>query len=146
MRIIIDADACPSIGEITALAKQNNIELLLYVDNTHNIENEYAKVIVLDKGFQSVDMAIINDIEKSDILVTQDFGLATLVLAKKVKVVHPKGMIYTDDNIDRLLFERHINNLNRKQNIHMKGPKKRNKEDVINLLNSLNNLIKIEKQ
>lgn len=143
MRIIIDADACPSIREITTLAKQKHIELILYVDNTHNIENEYAKIIVLDKGYQSVDMAIINDIEKSDILVTQDFGLATLALPKKVKVIHPKGMIYNDDNIDRLLFERHINNLNRKQNIHTKGPKKRNKEDVINLLNSLDKLTKI---
>ena len=130
MRIIVDADACPSISEITEFSKKNNIELILYADNTHTIKNDYAKVIILDKGFQSVDIAIINDIEENDILITQDFGLASMSLSK-AKVVHPKGMIYTIENIDRLLFERHISNLNRKKNIHMKGPKKRNKEDRI---------------
>lgn len=142
MRIIIDADACPNIFEITDFSKSNNIELILYADNTHNIVNDYAKVIIVDKGFQSVDMCIINDIKENDILVTQDFGLATLSLSKKVKVVHPKGMIYNNDNIDKLLFERYLNTLNRNRNIHLKGPKKRNKNDLEKLLISLRELIK----
>lgn len=142
MRIIVDADACPSINEITEFSKKNKIELILYADNTHIIKNDYAKTIIVDKGFQSVDMAIINNIKENDILITQDFGLASLSLSK-AKVVHPKGMIYTNEFIEILLFERHIKNINRKQNIRIKGPKKRNKEDVINLLNSLEKLTKI---
>lgn len=143
MRIIVDADACPSINEITLVAKTNKIELLLYVDTTHNINNDYAIIKTFDKGFQSVDVAIANDICNSDILITQDFGLAVIALSKKAKVVHPKGMIYDEENIDRLLYERYLNAENHKKNIRVKGPKKRTKEDVNNLIKSLNILINI---
>lgn len=141
MRILVDADACPSINLITQIAVDNKIELYLYSDSTHNIINEYANVITLDKRCQSVDIVIANEIKKEDLLITQDFGLATMALAKKALVVHPKGIIYTDNNIDQLIFERYINNKSRKQNIHIKGPKKRTKEDDNNLINSIRSLL-----
>lgn len=143
MRILVDADACPSINLITQIAVDNNIELYLYSDSTHNIINEYANVITLDKRCQSVDIVIANEIKKEDLLITQDFGLATMALAKKALVVHPKGIIYTDNNIDQLIFERYINNKSRKQNIHIKGPKKRKEEDNTNLINSLKKCLNI---
>jgi uncharacterized protein YaiI (UPF0178 family) len=90
-------------------------------------------------------MVIANDIKKGDILVTQDFGLATIALSKKAYVVHPKGMIYTDDNIDNLLYERHLNSKLRKSGKHTKGPRKRTKEDDQNLINSLETLINKER-
>lgn len=141
MNIIVDADACPAINLITDLAIRNNIKLTLYTDNTHNIKSNYAKVITLSKGYQSVDMVIANDIQNNDILVTQDFGLATIALSKKAFAVHPKGMIYNDSNIDQLLYERHMNAKLRKSGGHTKGPKKRVKTDDDNLINSLNILI-----
>lgn len=137
MRIIVDADATPSINLITDIAYNYSILLILYVDTSHNIKNDYAIIKVCSKGFQSVDMAIINDIIKDDILITQDFGLATLALSRNSKVINPKGMIYNNDNIDRLNFERHLNGLNRKAHIHMKGPKKRNGNDEVRLEESI---------
>lgn len=137
MKIIVDADACPSINLITDVAKENNIELILYSDETHFIKNEYAKIITISKGYQSVDMAIINNIEANDILITQDYGLALLALSKDVKVIHPKGLIYTKENIDGLLFERYMNAKERKNSNHVKGPKKRTKDDDTNLINSI---------
>lgn len=141
MKIFVDADACPSIDKITFLAKQKKIPLLLYIDDSHNLENDYGKVIYLSKGFQSVDMAISSDIGKGDILITQDFGLATIALTKSAYALHPKGMIYDNDNIEQLLYERHLNAKLRKCNKHLNGPKKRTKEDEKNLLKSLEFLI-----
>ncbi len=141
MNIIVDADACPGVKLITDIAIKYNIKLTLYNDNTHNIESDYADVITLSKGFQSVDMVIANDIKKGDILVTQDFGLATIALSKKAYVLHPKGMIYTNDNIDNLLYERHLNSKLRKSGKHTKGPKKRTKEDDQNLIKALELII-----
>lgn len=137
MKIIVDADACPSINLITDVAKENNIELTLYSDETHFIKNEYAKIVTISKGYQSVDMTIINNIEANDILITQDYGLALLALSKDVKVIHPKGLIYTKENIDGLLFERYMNAKERKNSNHVKGPKKRTKDDDTNLINSI---------
>ena len=144
MNIIVDADACPAINLITNLAIKNNIKLILYTDNTHNIKSDYAEVITLSKGYQSVDMVIANDIRNNDILVTQDFGLATIALSKKAFAVHPKGMIYNDSNIDQLLYERHMSTKVRKSGVHTKGPKKRVKIDDDNLINSLKILISKE--
>ena len=141
MSIIVDADACPSINLITATASKYNLELILYTDDTHNLYSDYGKVITVSRGFQSVDTLISNDINQKDILITQDFGLAVIALSKKAKVLHPKGMIYTDDNIDKLLYERHISAKIRRSGGHTKGPKKRTKEDDLNLINSLEKLI-----
>lgn len=142
MNLIVDADACPSIKLITNKAKEYKIDLILYSDYTHDLKNEYGKIITVSKGFQSVDMVISNNIEKDDILITQDFGLATIGLSKGAHVIHPKGMIYSDENIDGLLFERHLNNKERKNRNHIKGPKKRTKEDDNRLLYSIDSIIR----
>lgn len=142
MRILVDADACPSINMITSIAKEYKLPLTLYSDTTHNLKNDYALIKTLSKGFQSVDIKIINDINNNDILITQDFGLATLALAKKSKVISPKGLIYTNDNIDRLNFEKYLNSLNRRQKIHIKGPKKRTIDDSKRLEDSIIKCIK----
>src|SRR5574344_2311576 len=142
MNILVDADATPSISLITDVAREHNIPLILYCDQTHSISNDYATVKIFSKGFQSVDMAIINEISEHDILITQDFGLATLALSKKCIVISPKGMIYTDNNIDKLNFERYLSSINRKANIHMRGPRKRTKEDDNRLLESLHSSIR----
>lgn len=141
MRILVDADATPSIDLITQFAKENKIELILYIDDSHFIQNSYATIIQVSKGFQSVDIRISNDIKKQDILITQDYGLAVIGLCKKSVVVHPKGFIYDNTNIDTILYERYLNSKNRKINHHIKGPKKRAKQDDINLLNSLKKII-----
>lgn len=141
MRIIVDADATPSINLITEVASSYNLELILYVDHSHNINNDYATIIYLTPGFQSVDTKISNDLKENDILITQDYGLAVIGLSKKSHVINPKGTIYTNDNMDIMLFERYLNTKNRKMNNHIKGPKKRTKEDDINLYNSIQNII-----
>ena len=141
MRVLIDADACPSINLITECVKKNNLELLLYTDDSHNIVNDYGIVKTVEKGFQSVDIVIINEIKENDILITQDYGLALLALSKKALVLHPKGMIYTNDNIEQLLYEKYLNEKNRKSTKHIKGPKKRTKDDDIKLIDNLEHLI-----
>lgn len=142
MRIIIDADACPSINLIEKLAFSYNIPVVIYCDNTHNITSEYAQVITIDKGYQNVDIAIANDANECDVVLTQDYGLALIVLTKKAKAIHPKGLIYNFDNLDLMLAERHLNATLRRNGHRTKGPKKRSIIDDENLINNLKILIK----
>lgn len=137
MRILVDADSCPNIDLITSIAKQYKLILILYCDTAHNLNSDYALIKTLSKGFQSVDIKIINDLDMNDILITQDFGLATLALAKNCKVISPKGLVYTNNNIDRLNFERYLNSLNRKKRMNIKGPKKRTINDSKRLKDSI---------
>lgn len=142
MKIIIDGDACPSINKIELLAKSYNIDVDIVTDTSHIIDSQYSNVIIVDKGNQSVDIFIASNSKENDIVVTQDYGLAVMCLGKKAKIINPKGIIYDESNIDRLLLNRHINQKLRKMGTHVKGQKKRNIIDEENLIKNLEHLIK----
>ncbi|MBV7274373.1 YaiI/YqxD family protein [Clostridiaceae bacterium UIB06] len=143
MRIIVDADACPGKQIIERAAKENNIKVIMYCDISHTITSNYSEVRYVDKGFQSVDMALINVTEKEDIIITQDYGVAAMALGKKAYAIGPKGHIYDNDNMDRLLFERHLSAKVRRSGGKTSNPRKRTKEDDERLYINLLKLIKI---
>lgn len=141
MRIIVDADATPSISLITNIAKENKIPLYLYCDDSHILKNEYANIITISKGYQNVDTRISNDLIKNDILITGDYGLAVIGLIKECYVINPRGFYYTNDNINLLLYERQLSQINRKKRIKVKKMKKRTEEDDQKLIECLLNII-----
>ena len=99
----------------------------MFFDNSHTYHDGYSTVYILDKGNDSVDYALINDTKSGDIVVTQDYGVATMALSKKAYPINQNGLIYNDDNILSLLTQRATNQKLRKHK-KMKGPKKRTKE------------------
>jgi uncharacterized protein YaiI (UPF0178 family) len=142
MRIIVDGDACPGISIIEKIAKKYEAELVVYCDIYHNIELDYGDVKKVDKGFQSVDMYVVNKCVQDDIVISQDYGVAAMCLGKKAYVISPKGYIYSNNNIDKLLFERHLNVKARKGGYKTSNPKKRVKEDDDRLEVSIESIIK----
>jgi uncharacterized protein YaiI (UPF0178 family) len=142
MRIIVDADACPGKDIIERLGKEHGLEVIMYCDINHFLSSDYAVIKYMDSGFQSVGMAVANEAKANDIVVSQDFGVAAMVLGKKAFAISPKGYIYTNDNIDKLLFERHISAKVRRSGGRTSNPKKRSKEDDERLHNNLLRLIK----
>lgn len=141
MKIIIDGDACPGISIIEKVAITRNIPVKLYCDIHHFIQSDYIDVKIVDSGFQSVDMYVMNEAKSGDIVVSQDYGVAAICLSKKACVINPKGYIYNEDNIQRLLEERHISQKIRRGGGKTSNPKKRTKEDDIRLENNLIKLI-----
>jgi len=129
MKILVDADACPVKEIIVRLAKQRSVPVTMLIDTSHQINDGYSTVITVDKQADSVDFALMGLLFREDIVVTQDFGLAAMVLGKGARVVNQNGMIYTNDNIDKLLMERHIGAKVRRGGGRTKGPAKRTKED-----------------
>jgi hypothetical protein len=129
MQILVDADACPVKQIIVRLAKRHNIPVTMLIDTSHELYDGYSTVITVDKQADSVDYALMALLTRDDIVVTQDFGLAAMVLGKGARAVNQNGMIYTNDNIDKLLMERHIGQKVRRSGGRTKGPAKRTKED-----------------
>ena len=136
MRILVDADACPVKKEILKLAKLHNIKVLMFFDNSHVYEDDYSEVFILDKGADSVDYFLINKMIPGDIVITQDYGVASMGLAKQGVPINQNGLIFTDDNILALLNQRAYNQKIRRHK-NMKGPKKRTKEDNVKFQESL---------
>lgn len=141
MRIIVDADACPGRQIIEDLGKEYGLEVIMYCDINHALFSDYSSIRYMDSGFQSVDMAIANEARVNDIVVTQDFGVAAMVLGKKAHAIGPKGFVYTNENIDKLLFERHIAQKVRRSGGKTVNPKKRTREDDEKLHKNLEKLI-----
>ena len=131
MRILVDGDACPSKDIIVTLAKKYQLEMLVFIDYAHVLSNENYQVIMCEVGDDSVDMKIINSVQPGDIVITQDYGLASLVLARQAKVIHVSGNSINDTNIDQLLMTRYISAKQRKSGARTKGPAKRTKADEI---------------
>ena len=141
MKILIDADGCPVIDISIKIGKDYNIPIIVMCDTSHIINKTGVKTIVLSKGSDSVDFALVNKVNKGDIIVTQDYGLAAMVLSKGGHPINQNGMIYSNENIDQLLFKRHLSKKIRNSGNKIKGPKKRSKEDDIKFKNNLTLLI-----
>ena len=131
IRILVDADACPVVRIVEKVAQEKVIPVILLCDTNHLLYSEYSEVKVISAGADAVDFALVNLCKKEDVVVTQDYGVAAMALGKGARAIHQSGMLYTDDNIDRLLMERHLAKKARmsKAKNHMKGPKKRTDED-----------------
>lgn len=129
MKILVDADACPVKEIIVAEAKKRNIEVIMIIDTSHELNDGYSKVITVDKARDGVDIKLINILTKEDIVVTQDYGVAAMALGKGAKAINQNGLIYKDNNIDELLFSRFIGQKLRRAGKATNTAKKRTKED-----------------
>lgn len=141
MRILIDADGCPVVNETIKVAHKFNLESIIFCDTSHNFDEKNIKVIVVSKGIDAVDFAILNNIENGDIVITQDYGLASLVLSRNSYAINQSGMVYTNENIDELLYSRYISKKMRNSGARIKGPKKRDKSQDIIFKENLEKLI-----
>ncbi len=72
-----------------------------------------------------MDFALVNMVRAGDIVVTQDYGLAAMCLARNAVPVSQDGMVYTGDNIDALLLARHTAKKIRMAGGRLKGNSKR---------------------
>lgn len=146
MKILIDADGCPVVNQALKIAQQYNIDCKIICDTAHIINKEGAETITITKGSDSVDFALVNMIKKSDIVITQDYGLAAMSLAMLANVINQDGFVYTAQNIDMLLFQRHISKKIRQAGGKIRGNNKRKSKQntsfektLINILDTIKN-------
>lgn len=132
-KILVDADACPVKDIIVEVAIKYNLQVIMYSNFSHeiNIDNPLVETIRVDSGADVADFKIANNTNKSDIVVTQDYGLATMILAKNAFAISPKGLVYDSLNIDSLLMNRHINQVNRRQKKYSHIPKRKNSDNTL---------------
>lgn len=125
MRILIDADGCPVADIALAEATKRKIECLLLCDTAHVLDKPGARTLTFSQGADSVDFALVNLAQPGDLVVTQDYGLATMGLARGALALNQNGLEYTADNIDALLMERHTAKKIRNAGGRLRGPSKR---------------------
>lgn len=148
MQIFVDADACPVGNIVESVAEKYNIPTTLLCDTNHVLYSDYSKVIVVSAGADAVDYKLISICHRGDIVVTQDYGVAAMALGKGAYAIHQSGKWYTNENIDQMLMERHINKKARRcsSKNHLKGPRKRTEEDDVRFARSFWKLVLMAKE
>ena len=123
--IIIDGDACPVVSSVIELTQETGIFVTIIRSFSHfstQIDPEHVRTVYVDDGPESVDYKVVQLASSEDIVITQDYGLASLLLNKVKFVMHHKGFLFNDNNIQQLLDQRYINAQIRKQGGRHKGP------------------------
>lgn len=142
MQIYVDADACPVVSIVEEVAEKYRLNVTLLCDTNHILTSDYSEVIVVGAGADAVDYKLISICHKGDIVVSQDYGVA-MALGKGAYAIHQSGKWYTNENIDQMLMERHLNKKARRgsHNNHLKGSKKRTEEDDKRFAQSFEKLV-----
>ncbi|WP_202079853.1 YaiI/YqxD family protein [Caldalkalibacillus salinus] len=131
MHIYVDADACPVKDEIIDEAKKANIPVTLVRSFAHYSPTnpEGVHTIYVDTGADAADYRIMKEARQGDLIITQDYGLAALALARGCCALHHLGFQYTEENISSLLDTRYSQAKARKSGQKTKGPKPFTKAD-----------------
>lgn len=142
MKIIVDADACPknALFICSRLATEYQIDLHTISSFNHNISSAHHTTV--GNASQETDLAVMNMTVKGDIVVTQDGGLAAMVLGKGAAALSPIGKVFREETIMFLLEERETKAKLRRGGRHTKGPRKRTPEDDERFAANLRMLIK----
>lgn len=134
LHVIVDADACPS-GAMTILRRlrrEYGYTLVTVASFHHQIgggDEENMEHVTVGDGPDEADLAVVNRARPGDIVVTQDWGLAALVLGKGARCLSPTGYVYTPQRIDFQLDERHVKAKHRRAGGRTKGPRARTAAD-----------------
>ena len=141
MRILIDADGCPVVTQAISIARQRGLSCLLLCDTAHQLERPGATTITVSKGTDSVDFALVNLLFPGDLVITQDYGLAAMCLARGAYVLNQDGKQYTEELIDGLLMARHTAKKIRRSGGRLKGPSPRTPQQDVAFSTALNRLL-----
>ncbi len=144
VKIIVDADACPKevLANCIRQGRRFNVQVWTVASFNHNIESDHHTIVGGDA--QEADLKVINLAEKGDIAITQDWGLAAMLLGKQVRSLNPSGREYLPETIGFMLEEREVKAKHRRGGGRTRGPKKRTTEDDKNFSESLEQVIREE--
>ena len=142
MRILVDGDACPVKKEVCRIAADYDLKVIIFQSTAHwSIDKSEAEYITVDSSYQAVDIKIINQVKKGDIVISNDYGLVSLVLKKDAYALSSYGKIFSEEIIDYLLAKRHFSAKLRRQGKYLSGPSKYSREDRDNFKHNLISLI-----
>lgn len=146
-QIIIDGDACPVTNSVIELTKGTSIFVTVVRSFSHfssKVQPDHVNIIYVDDGPDAVDYKIVKITQSEDIVITQDYGLASLLLNKAKVVMHHKGFVFNQNNINTLLEQRHASAQFRKSGGRTKGPSAFTADDIAifeqNFLSIINDL------
>ena len=131
--LFIDADACPVKSEAISLARASGVPVVLVANGTQNLDRYTSRkgveAIQVSAGADAADFAVIERLSPGDIVVTQDIGLAAMVLGRGAFALSVRGKRFHLATIDAEMAVRHAEQKFRRSGGRTGGPSKFTDED-----------------
>src|SRR5260370_931289 len=123
MRIIyIDADACPVKDEVYRVARRYKMRVVVVAKASLRVPTDAIVELEVRSGFGEVDDWIAEQVGQGDIVITADIPLAARCLAKESRVLDPKGVPFTENDIGSALAMRELMSELRQNGVVTGGP------------------------
>lgn len=143
MKVLIDADGCPVIAQTILLCEKYKAKCIIISDTSHIFDKYDVEKVIVSKGNDSADFVLTNMVEENDLVITQDYGLAAMCLAKKARVISQNGIQFSNENMDLFLETRYIGKMQRKAHQRLKGPAKRTAKQNVDFIQTLTKLLQL---
>lgn len=145
MRVFLDGDASPVTRETISACKLYSIKLIVVKNFNNQMSVDYGELVSVDNHREAADLYIVNNLNAGDIVITADYGLASLALSRKAHVITFNGQIVDNNNIEIFLGLRAVSAKQRRdKKIYTKFKKRLSSDNEVfysNLVNLLKSLI-----
>ncbi|MCL1630405.1 DUF188 domain-containing protein [Sporolactobacillus sp. CPB3-1] len=105
--LFVDADACPVKNEILSITQAFGVEPVFVASYAAYSANQEGTWIFVDQEKEAADLYIANHAQASDLVITQDIGLAGLLTKRQVWVLTVRGLLIDERNVAMLLERRY---------------------------------------
>ncbi len=143
LTIYVDADACPVKDEIYRVAKRYSMQVIVVANMSLWVPTSKLIQLVVrtEVGLDIVDDWIVEQCGPGDIVVTADIPLAARCVAKKARVISPKGREFTEADIGETLAMRDLLDGLRQTGVITGGPAPMSSKDSSRFLAKLDELV-----
>jgi len=125
MRILVDADACPTVIKeiLQRAAMRLKIETTLVANKNLTVPfSPHLNTMRVGQGFDVVDETIAKIVQPGDLVITADIPLAAKIIDRGATGLNPRGELYTKENIGSRLTMRNMLDELRSTGVATGGP------------------------
>ena len=157
--LFIDADACPVTREAVDAARRAKVPCVIAGNSTQNLARHirrtdptdpcngfWVRTLQVGVGADAADFAIVEELKPHDVVVTQDIGLASIVLGRGASAIGVRGHVYSPLTIDSMMFIRHEEKKVRRAGGRTRGPAAFEDDDRERFVRNLRKLLQEAKE
>jgi len=144
MQIWVDADACPKAVKqiLFRAAERKEISVTLVANQFLSTPpSPLIKSVQVEQGFDVADNYIVSKMDLGDLVITQDIPLAAEVIEKGGTALHPRGELFTKENIRQRLSMRDFMETLRNSGVDTGGPASFSQADKQQFANQLDRIL-----
>ena len=140
--MLVDGDACPVRREIERVTARLGVGVTIFANESQDLADApHIRIILVPDGRDAVDFALFTECRPGDVVVTDDLGLAAMVLGKGAAPLSSRGRGFTREAMPARLETRHAARKARRAGKRTPGPRAATPADRRRFIRALESLL-----